>query len=342
MVSAALYYRVTPGREHEWTLRPDQPEFRRLAWAFAISIVIHQMCYGAYRAGSKLDLPARLARLAQQTKILAALIPPPPAPKAKQRQPQELPLIFVDVNPAVAVEQAPPNARFYSNRSSEAANPEADAESDMPKIAGSQTDIVKTEDVRRADLNPLRPNFTPAERDQEPERPQPRAPVEVGDLAMVKPESNPRPGDGEAERPRPRTIREAMLRENRNQLVGERMKQDGGVRRVRLEAGLDAKETPFGDYDAMFIEAVQSRWFALLDQQRFDSSLRGKVVLKFRLQHDGRITDMQIVEENVGIMWSLLCRLAVEQPAPYERWARDMRHTMGRDFRDITFTFHYY
>ena len=126
--------------------------------------------------------------------------------------------------------------------------------------------------------------------------PKPSRPEGPGDLAMAKPELELRDSQGTSERARPRTIAEALRLQNRNQLAGEKMRQEGGVKR-RLEfTALDAKATPFGDYDATFIEAVESRWFNLLDNISYDGYRRGRVVLRFHLTYDGRITDLEIVE----------------------------------------------
>jgi hypothetical protein len=43
----------------------------------------------------------------------------------------------------------------------------------------------------------------------------------------------------------------------------------------------------------------------------------------------------------VGEIWSLLCESAILSQAPYARWPESMRRTIGRDSREITFTFHY-
>ena len=61
-----------------------------------------------------------------------------------------------------------------------------------------------------------------------------------GDLTLAKPSPTPRTTEGDANEPkpeRPRTIKEALARQQQNQLPGEKMKQDGGVSR-RHEAGL--------------------------------------------------------------------------------------------------------
>ena len=53
------------------------------------------------------------------------------------------------MSPAQATTEPPKNARFDSSRNSQAANPEIDKESDIPKITGDQDRIIKADDVPR-------------------------------------------------------------------------------------------------------------------------------------------------------------------------------------------------
>jgi hypothetical protein len=317
---------MNAGQAREMTLRPGQRELKRLAWAVGISLAIHLLGYGGYEGGRKLGLwqafhmPAWLAK----TKLLAALA-------EQQKKPaEEIPLIYVDVSPRQATDEAPKNAKYYSNRNSQAANPEADKESDLPKISGTQTQVPKTEDTPRSPYDKLRPTPRP----QEEVRSKP-----VGDLAMTKPPPTLRAEEGP--QPRPRTIREAMMRQQRDQLIGEKMKSEGGVKnRVELTA-LDAKASVFGDYDAEFINIVQSRWYDLLDNLSFDGYRRGRVALEFRLHYDGQITDMKVLDESVGTMLSLMCQKAISDPSPYRKWEREMRLMVDKDYRELKFTFFY-
>ena len=131
------------------------------------------------------------------------------------------------------------------------------------------------------------------------------------------------------------------MRQNRTQLVGQKMKQDGGVKRQQIVPSFDTKATPFGAYDAALIEAIQSRWYDLLDQISYNNYRTGRVVLQFRLNYDGRITDLRIAETTVGDTLALLCQKAILDPAPYEKWPQEMRQMADKDYRDISFTFYY-
>ncbi len=328
-----MYSRMTPSRVHEGSLRLDQPEFSRLAWAFGISLAIHLACFGTYELGKKFNFLQALHLPAWLQKIVLAS-----APKEPRNLPQEAPLIFVDVDPTRSTAEAPKNAKFYSNRNSQAANADADRDLDIPKITGTQREIAKADDVQRSKFDKLQPVFAP--RDSTAEQPKPKSPAPPGDLVMAKPDPNLRPDNGSADDARPRTIKEALMRQHRSVLVGEKMKQEGGVLR-NLGTSFDVKGTPFGSYDAAFIEVVQSRWYDLLDNMSYDGYRRGKVVVQFHLNYNGYITDMKVLEENVGTALSLMCQKAVSDPSPFDKWPREMRLMVDKDYREIQFTFYY-
>jgi hypothetical protein len=166
---------------------------------------------------------------------------------------------------------------------------------------------------------------------------------EVGDLAMARPEPKLQsPDTGTAERTRPRTIAEAQMREQqRNQIVGEKMKQDGGVPRKADHPAFDVIATGFGAYDQALIDAITQRWNDLLDSRQFALDRTGKVVVSFVLNYDGRVSDVKIVETSVGDTLAYVCRLSITDPAPYMKWPSDMRRKLG-DSRPCQFTFNYY
>lgn len=330
---------MTSRRVHEGSLRPDRLEISRLLWALGISLAAHLLFYGGYQLGNKYNVwqALQLPKWVEKVRQLTALTEP-----RKQPAPREVPLMFVDVNPQLASIEPPKNAKFYSNKNSEAANPDTDQDSNDPKITGKQTDVMKAEDVNRSKLDRLQPNVPRAESEQQPEQARERTPKPEGDMAMAKPETEQRQDQGTAQHARPRTIKEAIARLNRNQLAGQKIKQDGGVKRRTEFTALDAKATQFGDYDAAFIDAVESRWFNLLANNPNANYRSGRVLLRFRLMFDGRITDMQVVENNVGETLGLFCQKAITDPAPFERWSREMRLMLDKDYREIQFAFYYY
>ena len=326
----------------EISLRMEQAETSRLSWAFVFSLALHLTVAGIYYVGHEygwwqhLHWPAWV----RSSKMLTELFQKPQS-QTEERQ-IEVPLVFVEVTPEQASSEVPEKTKFYSNKSSVAANPNPN-DSDIPKIDGKQTEMVKTEDVPRQKAFPLNPTPPPEEKAKE-EQPEtkPKSTFTPGDLALAKPEDMQHKDDGQADQVRPRTIKEAMARlPSGSQLPGQKMKQNGGVRNQGNHA-LDVQASPFGDYDWKLISAVQNCWDSLLESRHFAGEQTGKVTIRFRLNSDGTINQVSETQSTVDSVLSLLCRMAIEHPAPYEPWPNDMRHKIGESYRELTFTFYYY
>jgi outer membrane biosynthesis protein TonB len=131
-----------------------------------------------------------------------------------------------------------------------------------------------------------------------------------------------------------------LARQQDNQLVGQKMKQEGGVHRHLDTSLFDTAATPYGAYDRALIDAISQRWYALLDERSYALDNRGKVVLQFVLHPDGRVTDMTTSENNAGDVLGYICQKAVLDPAPFPAWPKEMRRMIG-ETRPIQFTFYY-
>jgi hypothetical protein len=328
-------------------LRPDR---NLLVRAFVISLAAHLLFYGTFRLGNQLGwwekslLPAWLKK--PRSALVNAQKNPAPPPAQS-----EVPLLFVEVAPNQATPEPPKEAKYYSARNSRAANPDAEIETGAPKIDGTQTHVPKTETTPLSKPMPLQPALPPQPR--EPPKDQaaeaaPKTGPKPGDLAMAKPadspleEKKPNPSETQITTPapaRPRTLAQAY--QQHPELAGQKMKQNGGVRRRLESAAVDAKATPFGAYDLAIIRAVQYHWDNLITEQNYMGERTGRVVVEFRLWYDGHIDRVKVAQENVGVVLATLCQRAIEDPAPYDTWPSDMRRLIGGNFREITFTFFY-
>jgi hypothetical protein len=318
-----------------------------LVWAFVVSACLHLMAYGGYELGKRLGwwqrdlLPAWLRRV---TKVL--MMEPKPLPaETLTRPPQEIPLMFVDVDPATATKEAPANPKYYSAQNSKASNPDTLLDTSSPKFTGIQTHVPKVENVPRTKPMPLQPAPEKPKTTDDQEAKSKSAP-KIGDLAMAKPD--PKPADVPKPDPdatavvethkRPRTLADAAAQK---MIPGEMMKQDGGVKNRNIRSTLDAAGSPFGEYDRELINAIQTRWDSLIEQQQLSPDHPGEVMLQFRLHYDGRVTDMKVVETTVSEILTYQCQRAVLDPAPYRAWPTEMRRVMEADYRDVVFTFFY-
>ena len=97
---------------------------------------------------------------------------------------------------------------------------------------------------------------------------------------------------------------------------------------------------PFKDYDTAFRDSIMHQWGTLLDKNKRDRI--GKVVVQFRLNYDGSITDMKVLEDDVGAEQVAICQKAVLSSAPFPHWPKDMIRMVGANYRVITYTFNYY
>jgi hypothetical protein len=303
------------------SLRPNRFEGERVALALALSLLAHVLIFGGYVLSRQIPALRHVIWL----------------PVARQRpvilvQKEEQPLEFVTVqNPST---EAPQNAKYISNHNSIAADNSQNRASDNPQLNG-KTDMPAPEDVR-AQFSKS-PTGADQQRDSSAQASQePKAASNSGDLTLGKPDNGTQP----QEQPRPRTLKEAY-EQMRNQMPQMTMRQEGGAERHARVPSFDVKVTGFGDYDARFVEAVSQNWYNLLDSQKFSLDRTGKVVLLFRLNYDGSISQMRFAGNNVGDLLGYVCEKAVLDGAPYERWNEDMRLKLG-DHTDVQFTFDYF
>ncbi|HEY4415315.1 MAG TPA: energy transducer TonB [Verrucomicrobiae bacterium] len=322
------------------SLRLGRSDAERLLAALLLSLLVHLATWGGYELGKKfgwwqaIHLPAWLHKTAKKN------------PQLAQTPPEAEPQIFVDV--LQSDPEPPKKTVYYSDKNAHAANLDEDKNLNRPKLNGKQADSHKTEDTPK--FSKLQPSPPPQPQQQTQPQPMPAAPPKTetspfnkGDVKAnkstdTKTETQKNAPPHPPQPPRPRTLNAAR---EQLHLPGQQMKQDGGAHR-RLQASFDVKATPFGDYDRRLIEAVQQRWDDLLTTQRFAGDRTGRVQVHFRLTNDGTVESVTIVSSSVGELFSYMCQASIEEAAPFGKWPDDMRQQIGKNFRDITFTFDYY
>lgn len=302
--------------------------------ALLLSLFAHLAVWGGYETGKKFGwwqawhTPAWLRHHPKN---------PPPL---VQSPPEAPPEVFVDVSQTDP--EPPKKTIYYSDKNSRAANPDADQNSNQPKLNGKQKDVPKTEDTPKfSKLQPSPPQKqSPPATEPAPAKAAPSSsPMNLGDVKSTQTadkktvEQQPSP-----QKPRPRTLNEALAQQH---LPGLQMQQNGGAHR-RLQASFDVKATPFGDYDRAIIDAVTSRWYGLLDSQQFVQDRTGLVVVKFELKYDGTVENVTVLENTVGDLLGYVCQASIEEAAPFGKWPDAMRAQFGANSREIKFTFYYY
>jgi hypothetical protein len=133
--------------------------------------------------------------------------------------------------------------------------------------------------------------------------------------------------------PRPQVVgqqhvRPAIFHENE---IGKR---HGGV------AAWDAKWSNYGQYLQKLIEAVQAQWERILTESRVYPTSGTTVTVKFKLNKDGRISEIVSVEGTAGTLAERACTSAITVPAPYGPWTDEMIAILGES-QELTFAFYF-
>ena len=302
--------------------------------AAIISLAVHLTIIGGWKLGQHFGwwknqhLPAWLQKLAQ---------PPAKILNAKKNPSQnQTPLIFVDVDPQSSVKEPPKEAKFYGAANAQAASAKPLA-AVLPEIEGKQDKVIKATENSKPKPMPLQPSPPKPEPTEAEQESKPKEKQVVGDLALAKPQEQKQKPEGEAEKET--HVRPRKLSDVKPGMLGEKMKQQGGAKRLSLQPAFDVKVTSFGDYDREFISAVQQCWYQLLEDR---STVPGRIVVEFHLNYDGRITDLKVVENTTrNSMLELICTGAIEKPSPYRKWPTEMRRELKGDSREVRFTFYY-
>ena len=98
-------------------------------------------------------------------------------------------------------------------------------------------------------------------------------------------------------------------------------------------------------YDRRLIDAITDKWYRILDSKPFATNFpdaKGKLVVQFRLNRDGSITNLIVLTNEVGKTFVAPCEEAITQSAPLRKWPRDMRKVVGNDYREIQLGFYFY
>ena len=312
------------------SLRFSRLEKERLSLAF--SLLAHLGVWGGYEVEKKTGWLKKLFQPAQHKLVMLQ-----PKPVVQNVDPT----IFLDVSEASA--DAPKQAKYYSDKNSRAANPDAKVDSNQPKLNGKQQFMPKTEDAPRpTKTKPVTPTPPQKPTEEKPQETKPATALNPGEGQSGKPTDTTTPEEKPPTPERPRTIKQALALQPSAALAGQQMQQDGGVKRVALKSSLDAMATPFGAYDRAIVEAISQRWYDLLDSQSFADSRTGKVTVYFHLNPDGSVTELKTTANAVGDVLGYLCQEAIQQAAPFAKWPPDMRRMIGANYRELTFTFYYY
>jgi hypothetical protein len=328
---------VTGAEFHDQSL-PEKLILR----ALILSLVIHCLAFFVYKMGESEGWWTHW-RMPRWMQIVSRVLAPDIPKKVATVPPRLVPLTFVEVDPAKALQDSPKNPKFEGAHNTVAANPEIVKPADVPDIKGKQTKYLKTVEnakpktVAAQPTPPPQPAATPAVMkkayapgDLASERPAPKAQEQEKTGADVATDTQAQP----LVHKRPRLLADVP---GRNGTLGEMTQQTGGVHRIE-GVSLDVKGSALGGYEAQMFNAIETKWDQLLTH--VTPNVFGKVVLEFELHPNGSVTHIKVTHNDVNdeLMW--YCNLAVSSTQPYGEWPRQMRMDYPDPVR-IQITFYY-
>lgn len=296
------------------------------------------------------------------------------AQQAEREKTTEAARRFMETDETQVTGAKPKDAKYYSDKSTVAANPNnpTGKEGDTPYLAGTETRVPNSVDVPTPSGvpqplniqpgapgaagnagNPAPPTPKVAQATPQPKAPEPMkeiAPsglkiVEEQPLAMApKPAVQPEamtPGRTEATAGpagAPAIVTEPGT--PGRELVARRGKLTAtGISRSGI-ATFNVAESPFGAYDKKLIKAVQSRWYALIDRYGMYERA-GLVTVHFEMLDDGQVQNLKITENTAGQILALFCEKAIIESGPFDSLPDNLRALVGKEPREASFTFYY-
>lgn len=97
-------------------------------------------------------------------------------------------------------------------------------------------------------------------------------------------------------------------------------------------------------YEKAMFNAVVGRWFWNVGRVSYPEGYiyqTGQMVVSFVLNADGKISDLMVSKNTVGSVLAQPCLSAINDSAPFPAWPDEVKKTIGKDYREITFTFNY-
>ncbi len=122
--------------------------------------------------------------------------------------------------------------------------------------------------------------------------------------------------------------------------AGNDLKAAASLMRRTVQTSVDPKTTPFGSYDVAAIKLVQKRWFELIDQIKQPQGKSATIIIAFKLDHSGTVSDVKVVESNGDEMQVYLCKQAILDTR-FASWPPALEKTSTGTSRDLQFTFRY-
>ena len=129
---------------------------------------------------------------------------------------------------------------------------------------------------------------------------------------------------------------------DRNYMPTVKKKSKGvPLRSGSLSIEADDRFKQFVAYHRAMLEIIIKQWYQLAAAVEISAEDRGtKIKVSFTLEPDGKIKELKVVDSNVRSIASLICKDAIQSPAPFRHWSPKMIEEL-EEAVTLQITFHY-
>jgi len=117
----------------------------------------------------------------------------------------------------------------------------------------------------------------------------------------------------------------------------------GNVQETHPRAGgihIEGSLIAFSSYLQKITEIIQKRWDAVVDSSCKKPKVHTHVMVRFQLGYDGAVQNIVKFEGDTDFTGMNAALIAIETPAPYQPWTREMIAYLGQS-QILEFTFFY-
>lgn len=100
--------------------------------------------------------------------------------------------------------------------------------------------------------------------------------------------------------------------------------------------------SPYRNYDYTAAGTIRKNWYKIIAEDKITYKRSGKVKIGFQEHWDGSVTDLRILTNTMSDVFGNASLRAITNSTPFAPWPPNMARMIGKDHREITFTFNYY
>jgi outer membrane biosynthesis protein TonB len=329
----------------------DHPA-HRLGWWILASLMLHLFLLSVWSLIPRdlwHDTSAKRVETSQAPALTFIMLPDT-APPAPTTQPSKR--LVVPTLPSQAVETENPNAILESDQNTRLKSREQGGDSNFPlpqQTGDSRSSLSYTQSPasrptpQNSSPQPPSPQTPPSAQpsDPSPATEQLKSPTQLTpDGIPLFPQNTPKKTpQNPSTTPKPPSENKPSQAASAMSFARDKSQMTGSKNAEVGDNSPEAKSTDLGRYKSKMYRTIGSRWYLMVDQQMSLLAI-GAIKIKFFVQANGVIRDIQVAEQNGRVeILEKICLRAVRDSGPFEPFNDNLKQQLGEGYwEDITFT----